>query len=753
MNFQLFDRNQKAIALIIYILSSLIFYMPGFDGKILWGQDSSKISFPFSYFLDQSLKNGKLETWNPYIYFGFPLGAEQGQYGIVYPLNLLHAILPLTLALTLLGIIHFTIAGFTTYLYCRFLKLNFLSGIFAGLAYMFNGFIISHAQYPSHIYAYAWLPLILLLIGSGIKKFSISKFLSAGALLGLQLLSGHPNIFFITLIGSSIYLMFIGYHHLIRLIKAILLLSGSLIIVALPYIWQLKTLLPLSNRADGVSFLDATNSSVHFFDLINFISPHFFFTNLNQSWHYSSVWHRFAYWGQIETTGFVGIVTLALSIISINKHKIKEKLPLFGVLIISLLIAFGRNTYVYENIFFKLPILNGLRAPGKFLLLTDFCLAILAAYGIDYLFYLRKIKKINIHPIRIIAVFVIFIFGILWIKSDIKKTDSILVSYVQDIYAQDGFFSKKEEIPELIQKSVLHHATFPLLISFILLFTFLIYGLCKKKKILYILPVILIAEMFYFIKPINLWVSWIDLLHQKNETINYLETKLGDQYRVYTYTDFWSDLLPNQLVPHQLREANGFSSLYLNRFSNWQNYAAEDKTANLYRMGSIKYIYHNYELTEIKNTLPRLFIATSWHQVDDELQALQAITTSFFDPATPVVETSINFPYKQDSTKIIPLKFENDSNSKLKIIINDSPGGLLVLNDTNYPGWIALVDGKITPIMQTNYLFKGIFLSPGEHDVEFKYNSSSWFLTIGISWFYLITIFSINRYKLKSFIN
>ncbi len=51
--------------------------------------------------------------------------------------------------------------------------------------------------------------------------------------------------------------------------------------------------------------------------------------------------------------------------------------------------------------------------------------------------------------------------------------------------------------------------------------------------------------------------------------------------------------------------------------------------------------------------------------------------------------------------------------------------GILVLNDTAYPGWTASVDGHPAAWVEANYLFRGVFLSPGKHTVRFRYQPKS----------------------------
>ena len=54
-------------------------------------------------------------------------------------------------------------------------------------------------------------------------------------------------------------------------------------------------------------------------------------------------------------------------------------------------------------------------------------------------------------------------------------------------------------------------------------------------------------------------------------------------------------------------------------------------------------------------------------------------------------------------------------------------GGLLVLSEIYYkPGWRAYVNGKETPVYQTNHILRSIYVPSGDHQIEFLYDDSSW---------------------------
>jgi hypothetical protein len=57
----------------------------------------------------------------------------------------------------------------------------------------------------------------------------------------------------------------------------------------------------------------------------------------------------------------------------------------------------------------------------------------------------------------------------------------------------------------------------------------------------------------------------------------------------------------------------------------------------------------------------------------------------------------------------------------------------LVLSDVNYPGWKATIDGKRTPIFQTNYIQRGVQVPPGKHLIQFTFQPLSFRLGAGVT--------------------
>ncbi len=62
---------------------------------------------------------------------------------------------------------------------------------------------------------------------------------------------------------------------------------------------------------------------------------------------------------------------------------------------------------------------------------------------------------------------------------------------------------------------------------------------------------------------------------------------------------------------------------------------------------------------------------------------------------------------------------------RIELITRNAQAGLLVLSETFYPGWIALIDGREAGVERVNYALRGVTVPGGEHQVEFVYRPRS----------------------------
>src|SRR5207247_11412723 len=70
---------------------------------------------------------------------------------------------------------------------------------------------------------------------------------------------------------------------------------------------------------------------------------------------------------------------------------------------------------------------------------------------------------------------------------------------------------------------------------------------------------------------------------------------------------------------------------------------------------------------------------------------------------------------------------------KIVIQANTANDAVLLLSDTYYPGWRCAIDGENVPIFIADFLFRGIHLPPGNHEIIFSYQPQSFICVLRIS--------------------
>jgi uncharacterized membrane protein YfhO len=63
-------------------------------------------------------------------------------------------------------------------------------------------------------------------------------------------------------------------------------------------------------------------------------------------------------------------------------------------------------------------------------------------------------------------------------------------------------------------------------------------------------------------------------------------------------------------------------------------------------------------------------------------------------------------------------------NERQVYTVTATGNNLVFFSEVYYPvSWKAYIDGKETPIIKTNFAFRGLIVPKGQHTVEFRYES------------------------------
>jgi hypothetical protein len=120
--------------------------------------------------------------------------------------------------------------------------------------------------------------------------------------------------------------------------------------------------------------------------------------------------------------------------------------------------------------------------------------------------------------------------------------------------------------------------------------------------------------------------------------------------------------------------------------------------------------------------------------VDDEA-SFRAVTNPAFDPSREVVLASdahlavgVPPPGADEHVRVVA-----ETPEHIVVDVTLSAPGVLVVRDTDYPGWEAGVDGTPAPILRANYAFRAVALAEGQHRVELTYRPLSFRLGVMLS--------------------
>ncbi len=128
-------------------------------------------------------------------------------------------------------------------------------------------------------------------------------------------------------------------------------------------------------------------------------------------------------------------------------------------------------------------------------------------------------------------------------------------------------------------------------------------------------------------------------------------------------------------------------------------------------------IYHHAALTRGENdTLRKL--------ADPALDVFQTVVLDE-SSLTDVQRAQVADMNRQAAAPVESAFIRSYRSQDVQIEASLDRAGILVLNDTAYPGWVVDVDGKAASWIDANYLFRAVLLSSGKHTVRFRYRPAS----------------------------
>ena len=351
--------------------------------------DQADTFYPWQVFTGRAMKSGELPLWNPYSFAGHPFLAN-GQNGVLYPPRAyLSLVTTPSSAHDWLVLSHMLLGAILMFLLLSKNRVSFGASLFGAVAWMLNSFMLSWMALEHFVVIEAWLPLALL-AAQRVARGSLKAAVGFAVLLALLFIGG--NLLFVELcflmLGSYVgWLMFRRWLRYRRLPKGVLgrrllwdssilaivmiLFIGLIAVQLLPTLDVLRTMerAPLNYTALVHWSFPVSELRAFFLGPAHELKP--------PLGHGEEPYHRMLY---------LGTPTAILALIGFWRRR---RLVVFmrATAIIILLIATG--TWATWIVFRFVPGFGHFKPLGRTLFLFNFAVAILAAFGLDWI--LKKI--------------------------------------------------------------------------------------------------------------------------------------------------------------------------------------------------------------------------------------------------------------------------------------------------------------------------------------------------------------------------
>jgi hypothetical protein len=769
-------RYDSAWALAVYVLCVLTLAYPALTGGFLVTPISDQYigGFPVRDFAAQSLKEGLgIPLWNPYIFGGMPYVAAMGVGDVFYPTQLLRMLLPVDVGMTLGFIIHTVLAGFFTYQFCRALGLTFFASLIGGAAYMMSGPIAGLVS-PGHdgkLFVATLTPLVLLLLIRGIRDGNHWAWGALAVATGLAVLSPHPQLlqYMLLLAGTfGLYLAFGEWNGerlerrvaIQRLGFALGAIGLGFLIGAIQYA-SLFEYVGLSPRAGGKGYEHAVSYSMPIEEIINAYLPEF-----------SGVLDR--YWGRNGIhfhSEYVGPAVLLLATAAIGATGKAQafsrsfKLLWLGVLIVSLLWAFGGFTPFYRIVYALVPGTKYFRAPSTIMFISMFATAVFAAIGAQRLLSADGVSR------RFLYIWAAVAGGITLLAVTGGFT-GLGLAIVGDVALSNGqpWSDRVRESADAVPLGGVRAMFFALLILSVL------WGLSAKAltagRAAIAILLVVVADLWSVERQYWRFSEPAAKVYASDPAIDYLRNQ-SDSGRVLAIAlapgAAYRDPMLNGdgLMVHRVRQVLGYHGNQLGRYQQLAEHSIDSllTSPHLWSLLNLRYVLTNVPPTtpgiaqlyganalvagpvrDAAGTMVYLYrvpgdnapawVATTTVKAPDDA-ALATVRDARFNAATQrsvaIIDTASTTASAGNTSTLPPpsaisarVRRPNHGQIHVDLSAPAQDGNMLIVSENFYPGWVARIDGADATPERANFSLIGVPLKAGARRIELQFTDPAY---------------------------
>ena len=382
--------------------------LPLMQGEMFFYWDNAQQHYAQTEFLHKALRSGSIPHWWPHVGSGMPIVAE-GQAAHFHPIRLLLAlILPTPFAFMGEIGLYLAVGGVSTFLFLREFRLRPVACFVGGLCQVFGSFSVVFVRNMALHRSLCLLPLAMYFAERYVRRRSLRAGLGMSAVVGLQLLAGHPAPAWVTLVATTSYVVCrliqrawhtnLSMRPLTRELTLVTIQWGFFVVLGfgMGAIQVLPTLLHVEHsiRQGGLNSEYALNTlTAEIKSLPQLLFP-YAYTQGDWIDMPTPSGRTFQFNGVPSAGIYAGVLPVLLVILALwwHRHWPDPTWPLAICGLVGTAIALGGSTPLFSALR-SLPGMSALRYPSRFLMWSSFCLACLAALGLHRLLARTRLTR------------------------------------------------------------------------------------------------------------------------------------------------------------------------------------------------------------------------------------------------------------------------------------------------------------------------------------------------------------------------
>ncbi|MFT6715984.1 MAG: hypothetical protein ACJA0Q_000613 [Saprospiraceae bacterium] len=481
--------------------------------------------------------------------------------------------------------------------------------------------------------------------------------------------------------------------------------------------------------------------------------------------------------GQPFTSGpvYFGATVFVLFVIGLFFYRETLKWSLIAASVLALFLSWGKNFMSFTDFFIEyVPLYNNFRAVSMTLVIVQLAVPILAVLGLHKLFNKvptaqdqRKVWYAGGGMVFVLVVFMLFPSGV---NSFFKPADPLLEQSVdeQERLTEElkGYEWPSGQIDNLLENlEAARKEVFLLDVQRSLMFVIVAWGLVllfvyKKVQKVYIVAALLVVITGDLWSVDKRYLSKDNFHKKKKAELPFVESS-ADRFiksqankgrvlnlSVNTFNDASTSYLHQSIGGYSAVKLRRYQELFersLNgEFNKIRTGLSSGNTENLFvglhslNMLNMKYVIYNPNAMPIENNEA---YGEAWFagatllakNADEELRLTLGLEGKNQVVISEKEKGNIRgFSYELDSASSINL-VSYEPNELMYKTTSTKPS-LVVFSEIFYKdGWEARIDGETVEIARANYVLRALEVPAGEHEIQFKFNPSSYYVGRKIS--------------------